>query len=151
MNDPADETLAARVLHKVTWRLTPFLGLLYIFNILDRANVGFARLTMQPDLGISEPLKSLGTDVPTLVEAGVPGYEATIWIGMVSPKGTPQPIVDRLNGAIDAILTRPDIKASWEQQDAKPDPMTPAQFGEHIQAEIAKWAKLIKANNIKAK
>jgi tripartite-type tricarboxylate transporter receptor subunit TctC len=90
-------------------------------------------------------------DVPTLAEAGVPGYEATIWIGMMAPKGTPQPIVDRLNGAIDQILTRPDIKASWEQQDAKPDPMTPAQFGEHIETEIAKWAKLIKSNNIKAK
>jgi len=103
-------------------------------------------------LGTSGTTRSANLpDVPTLVEAGVPGYEATIWIGMVAPKGTPQPIVDRLNGAIDAILTRPDIKASWEQQDAKPDPMTPAQFGEHIQAEIAKWAKLIKANNIKAK
>jgi len=102
-------------------------------------------------LGTSGTTRSVNLPaVPTLADAGVPGYEATIWIGMMAPKGTPQAIVDRLNGAINKILTRPDIKEAWEKQDAKPDPMTPAQFGEHIQAEIVKWAKLIKANNIKA-
>ena len=69
---------------------------------------------------------------------------------MMAPVGTPQPIVDLLNREINKILSRPDIKESWEKQDAKPDPMTPAQFGAHIEAEIAKWAKLIKANNIQA-
>ncbi len=102
-------------------------------------------------LGTSGTTRSVALpNVPTLAEAGVPGYEATIWIGMVAPKGTPQPIVDRLNREINKILTRPDIKESWEKQDAKPDPMTPAEFGAHIEAEIAKWAKLIKANDIKA-
>jgi tripartite-type tricarboxylate transporter receptor subunit TctC len=102
-------------------------------------------------LGTSGTTRSVNLpDVPTLAEAGVPGYEATIWIGMMAPKKTPQPIVDLLNGAINKIISRPDIRESWEKQDAKPDPMTPAQFGEHIQAEIDKWAKLIKANNIKA-
>jgi len=90
-------------------------------------------------------------DVPTLDEAGVSGYHAEPWIGMVAPKGTPQPIVDRLNTEINKIISRPDIKAAWEKLDAEPDPMTPAQFGEHIRAEIVKWAKLIKAYNIKAK
>jgi len=87
--------------------------------------------------------------VPTLAEAGVAGYEATIWIGMVAPKGTPQPTVDRLNREINKIITRPDLKDAWEKQDAKPDPMTPEEFAAHIESEIAKWAKLIKANNIK--
>ena len=59
-------------------------------------------------------------------------------------------VVDLLNGEINKILNRPDIKDSWVKQDAKPDPLTPAQFGAHIEAEIAKWAKLIKANNIQA-
>ena len=90
-------------------------------------------------------------DVSTLGEAGVPGFEASIWIGMMVPKGTPQPIVDLLNREINKIITRPDIKDSWEQQDAFPDSMTPAQFGAHIESEIAKWAKLIKANDIRAK
>ena len=102
-------------------------------------------------LGTSGRTRSVALpNVPTLDEAGVPGYEATIWIGMVAPAGTPQPIVDLLNRAINKIITRPDIKASWEKQDAKPDPMTPAEFGQHIDSEIAKWAKLIKANNIQA-
>jgi tripartite-type tricarboxylate transporter receptor subunit TctC len=100
-------------------------------------------------LGTSGRTRSVALpEVPTLSEAGVPGYEATIWIGMMAPVGTPQPIVDLLNREINAILSRPDIKESWEKQDAKPDPMTPAQFGAHIEAEIAKWEKLIKANNI---
>ncbi len=102
-------------------------------------------------LGTSGRTRSVALpDTPTLSEAGVPGYEATIWIGMMAPVGTPQPVIDMLNREINKIVSRPDIKESWEKQDAKPDPMTPAQFGAHIQAEIAKWAKLIKANNIQA-
>jgi len=102
-------------------------------------------------LGTSGRTRSVALpDIPTLSDAGVPGYEATIWIGMMAPVGTPQPVIDLLNRAINKIVSRPDIKESWEKQDAKPDPMTPAQFGAHIQAEIAKWAKLIKANNIQA-
>ena len=102
-------------------------------------------------LGTSGRTRSIALpDVPTLSEAGVPGYEATIWIGMMVPVGTPQPIVDLLNREINAILSRPEIKESWTKQDAKPDPLTPAQFGQHIEAEIAKWQKLIKANNIQA-
>jgi tripartite-type tricarboxylate transporter receptor subunit TctC len=102
-------------------------------------------------LGTSGRTRSVALpDIPTLSEAGVPGYEATIWIGMMAPVGTPQPIIDLLNRAINKIVSRPEIKESWEKQDAKPDPMSPAQFGAHIQAEIAKWAKLIKANNIQA-
>jgi tripartite-type tricarboxylate transporter receptor subunit TctC len=102
-------------------------------------------------LGTSGRTRSIALpDVPTLSEAGVPGYEATIWIGMMAPVGTPQPIVDLLNREINKILERPDIKDSWIKQDAKPDPLTPAQFGAHIEAEIVKWAKLIKANNIQS-
>jgi tripartite-type tricarboxylate transporter receptor subunit TctC len=101
-------------------------------------------------LGTSGKTRSVALPgVPTLAEAGVPGYEATIWIGMMAPAGTPQPIVDLLNREINKIISRPDIKEAWEKQDAKPDPMTTAEFGAHIESEIAKWAKLIKANNIK--
>lgn len=103
-------------------------------------------------LGTSGTKRSVALpEVPTLAEAGVPGFEASIWIGMMAPKGTPRPIVELLNREINKIITRPDINESWEQQDAFPDPMTPGQFGEHIVAEIAKWAKLIEANKIMAK
>jgi tripartite-type tricarboxylate transporter receptor subunit TctC len=102
-------------------------------------------------LGTSGSTRSVALPgVPTLAETAIPGYQATIWIGMVAPAGTPQPIVDLLNREINKIISRPDIKDAWIKQDAKPDPMTPAQFGEHIQSEIDKWAKLIKANNIKS-
>jgi tripartite-type tricarboxylate transporter receptor subunit TctC len=104
-------------------------------------------------------VKALGTtgkvrsailpDVPTLSEAGVPGYEATIWIGVMVPAGTPQPIVTLLNTEINKILARPDVKEAWEKQGAAPMIMKPEEFGVYVQSEIDKWAKVIKANNIK--
>jgi tripartite-type tricarboxylate transporter receptor subunit TctC len=87
-------------------------------------------------------------DVPTLAEAGVPGYEATIWIGFMAPTGTPQPVVDLLNREINKILARPDVKEAWEKQGAVPMLMTPDEFSAHVQSEIEKWAKIIKANAI---
>ena len=104
-------------------------------------------------------VKALGTtgkvrspilpDVPTLAEAGVPGYEATMWVGVMAPAGTPPPIVDLLNTEINKILTRPDVRAAWVKQGANPMTMKPNEFGGYIQSEIEKWAKLISANAIK--
>ena len=104
-------------------------------------------------------VKALGTtgkvrstilpDVPTLSEAGVPGYEATMWVGVMAPAGTPQPIVDLLNREINKVLVRPDVRATWEKQGAVPMTMKPNEFGAYIQSEIEKWAKLINANAIK--
>lgn len=104
-------------------------------------------------------VKALGTtgkarsailpDVPTLSEAGVPGYEATIWIGLMVPTGTPQPIVTLLSTEINKILARPDVREAWEKQGATPMIMKPEEFGVYVQSEIDKWAKVIKANNIK--
>jgi tripartite-type tricarboxylate transporter receptor subunit TctC len=104
-------------------------------------------------------VKALGTtgkarspilpDVPTLSEAGVPGYEASMWIGFMAPTGTPQMIVERLNREINTILLRPELKAAWEKQGAEPMVMTPDAFGAHISSEIEKWANIITANAIK--
>jgi tripartite-type tricarboxylate transporter receptor subunit TctC len=88
-------------------------------------------------------------DVPTLAEAGVPGYEATQWVGVMAPAGTPQPIIDLLNREINKILTRPDVRAAWEKQGAIPLTMKPDEFGAYVQSEIEKWAMIIKANGIK--
>ena len=85
-------------------------------------------------------------DVPTLAEAGVKGYEATIWVGMMAPTGTPRPIVELLNREINKILARPELKDAWEKQ--VPMLMTPDEFGAHVQSEIEKWARIIKANAI---
>jgi len=88
-------------------------------------------------------------EVPTLSEAGVPGYEATQWVGVMAPAGTPPAIVDLLNTEINKILTRPDVRAAWEKQGAIPITMKPAEFGAYVQSEIEKWAKIINANGIK--
>ena len=89
-------------------------------------------------------------DVPTIAEAGVPGFQATLWVGFMAPAGTPQPIIDKLNQEITKIVSRPDIKAAWEKQGAEPVTMTQPQFKAFMDAQIAKWAGVIKANHIPA-
>src|ERR1700730_4423393 len=101
-------------------------------------------------LGTSGKVRSaILPDVPTLSEAGVPGYAATLWVGVMAPAGTPRPIVDLLNAEINKILARPDVRESWEKQGATPVSMKPDEFGAYVQSEIEKWAKVIKANGIK--
>jgi tripartite-type tricarboxylate transporter receptor subunit TctC len=87
-------------------------------------------------------------DVPTFAEAGVPGFQATLWVGFMAPKATPHAIVDLLNRTIVDILKRPELKAAWEEQGARPMVMTQAEFTAFMDAEIAKWAKVIQANHI---
>ena len=88
-------------------------------------------------------------DVPTVSESGVPGYEAPIWIGMMAPRGTPKPVIDRLNAEIMKVMARPDVKAAWAEQGAEPMTMTPAEFEKYLNDDIAKWAKVIKGAGIK--
>jgi len=87
-------------------------------------------------------------DVPTLTESGIP-HEATIWLGVMAPAGTPQPIVDLLNAEINKIVTRPEVKVAWEKLGAIPVGMKPAEFGAFVQSEIDRWAKVINTNGIK--
>jgi tripartite-type tricarboxylate transporter receptor subunit TctC len=87
-------------------------------------------------------------DVPTIAEAGVAGFQFSQWVGVMAPKATPQPIVDTLNTAITTVLKRPDIKDAWEKQGATPMVMSQAEFTAFMNAEIAKWAKVIVANHI---
>ncbi|GAC1337328.1 MAG: tripartite tricarboxylate transporter substrate binding protein [Beijerinckiaceae bacterium] len=88
-------------------------------------------------------------DVPTIAEAGVPGYEATIWLGIMAPKGTPQPIVDKLNTEIEKVLRRPDVTELWAKQGAISMIMKPAEFEAYLSKDIAKWAKLIAEAGVK--
>ncbi len=88
-------------------------------------------------------------DVPTLNEAGVPGYEATIWLGIMAPKGTPKAVVDKLNEAVSKISSQTDIKQQWAKQGAAPLVMNPLAFDKYLQDDIAKWAGVIKSANIK--
>jgi tripartite-type tricarboxylate transporter receptor subunit TctC len=85
--------------------------------------------------------------VPTIAET-VPGFQSTLWIGFMAPAATPKPIVDLLNRTITAILSRPDIKDSWESQGARPFTMSQAEYQAFMQSQVEKWAKVIEQNNI---
>ena len=87
-------------------------------------------------------------DVPTIAEAGVPGFQATLWVGFMAPAGTPQPIVEKLNSEITKVVTRPDIKVAWEKTGATAVSMTQSNFKKFMDAQISKWTDVIKANRI---
>jgi tripartite-type tricarboxylate transporter receptor subunit TctC len=88
-------------------------------------------------------------EVATVHESGVPNYEATIWLGVLAPKGTPQPVVNRLNEAISRIVGTPEVQQAWSRQGAAAMVMNPQEFDKYLHDDIAKWAKLIKSANIK--
>jgi tripartite-type tricarboxylate transporter receptor subunit TctC len=89
-------------------------------------------------------------EMPTIAEAGVPGYEATIWIGLMAPAATPKPIIDLLNAEVIKIMNRPDVKEAWAKQGAVPMPMSPAEFDKYLHADIEKWARVVKVSGAKA-
>jgi tripartite-type tricarboxylate transporter receptor subunit TctC len=88
-------------------------------------------------------------DIPTVSEAGVKDYEATIWLGLMAPAGTPKPVIDRLNAEIEKVVTRPDVKKAWNEQGAEPMAMNAAEFEKYLNADIAKWAKIVKISGAK--
>ena len=88
--------------------------------------------------------------VPTANEAGVPGYEATIWLGIMAPAGTPKDIVEKLNAEIGKVIAKPAIREAWARQGAVPMSMTPGQFETYLKGDIDKWAKVIQQAGIKA-
>jgi len=114
--------------------------------------------TMSPQAAAGK-VRALGTtgkarsavmaSTPTIAEAGVPGYEATIWLGIMAPAGTPKEIIDKLNAEIGKVLARPAIREAWAKQGAVPMPMTPAEFGAFLQRDIDKWAKVVQVSGAK--
>ena len=114
--------------------------------------------TMAPNVRAGK-LKAFGTtgkvrssvlpDVPTIAEAGVAGYEATIWLGLMAPTGTPKAVIDKLNAEIAKIVNRADVKKAWQEQGAEPMTMTPEQFGHYMREDITKWARIVKISGAK--
>src|SRR5947207_2421646 len=94
------------------------------------ATTGKARSTVLPN-------------VPTAIEAGISGYEATIWLGLMAPTGTPKPIIDKINAAVNAAVRRPDIVKLWTDQGAVPMAMTPDEFDKFLRGDIVKWAEVV--------
>jgi tripartite-type tricarboxylate transporter receptor subunit TctC len=88
-------------------------------------------------------------DVPTVSEAGVPGYEATIWLGLMAPKGTPKAVVDKLNEAVSKIAAQPEVKQIWLKQGAVPLVMSPEAFEKYMRDDIKKWERVINTAHIK--
>jgi len=89
-------------------------------------------------------------DIPTVAEAGVPGYEVTVWFGLVAPAGTPRDVVQKLNAETVRILAMPDVRERFLAQGVEPAGGTPEQFADHIRAQMAKWAKVVADAGVKA-
>ena len=101
-------------------------------------------------LGVTGPRRiPLAPDIPTVAEAGVPGYEITAWGGYMAPAGTPEPIVARLNAELNKVVASPAIRERWLALGIEPVGGTPARFAGHVRTETAKWTDLIKRAGIK--
>ena len=89
-------------------------------------------------------------EVPTLAEAGVPGYEATLWLGLMAPKGTPATIVNKLHDELAKITRHADVKRQWAAQGTAPMNMSVEEFTRYLNDDIAKWARIVKISGAKA-
>jgi tripartite-type tricarboxylate transporter receptor subunit TctC len=88
-------------------------------------------------------------NLPTVSEAGVPGYEAVIWLGLMAPAGTPPAITAKLNTQVAAIVADPAVRQAWAKQGAIPMTMSIAEFRKYLDDDIAKWAKVVKISGAK--
>jgi len=114
--------------------------------------------TMAPNVSAGR-LKAMGTtgktrskvlpNVPTLAEAGVPGYETGIWLGLMAPAATPRAILERLNAEVGKIINSPEVRETWLKQGAEPMAMTLDQFDKFLREEIVKWANVVKVSGAK--
>src|SRR3954466_903877 len=89
-------------------------------------------------------------DIPTVSEAGVPGYESGIWLGLMAPAKTPRPVLEKLNTEVNKILNSADVKETWLKQGTLPMGMSIDQFDKFLREEIVKWAKVVKVSGAKA-
>jgi tripartite-type tricarboxylate transporter receptor subunit TctC len=88
-------------------------------------------------------------ELPTMSEAGVPGFEVTAWFGVLAPAGTPQPVLAKLHIDVVRMINMPDVKERFLSQAAEPIGSTPAEFAAFINAEIGKWSRVIKESGAK--
>ena len=120
----------------------------------------FDAVTTMADMARSGRVRAIATtgrqrssvmpELPTVAEAGVPNFEAVIWLGLMAPRGTPAAIVDKLNEEVRKIVNRADVRETWSKQGAVPMSMTVAEYTRYMEADIAKWAAVVKAAGIKA-
>jgi tripartite-type tricarboxylate transporter receptor subunit TctC len=112
------------------------------------SSIGYIKAGKLRPLAVTSARRSAALpDVPPIAET-VPGYDATGWFGLGAPKGTPQPIIDRLSSEIAAALADPAMKARFASLGAEPMPMTSAEFGKLVADDTEKWAKVIRSADI---
>ena len=100
-------------------------------------------------LGVTDTRRSkFYPGVPTVAESGVPDYESVGWFGLLAPLGTPKEIINQLNAAIVAAMDTDDFRTHLATLGAEPKPQTPEEFGRYINADVAKWSKLVKDNDV---
>jgi len=92
---------------------------------------------------------SIMPEVPTVSEAGVPGYESVIWLGLMAPAATPKPIIEKLNSEVQRLVGLPDVKEIWAKQGAVPMRMSSSEFRKFMEQDIQKWAKVVKVSGAK--
>jgi tripartite-type tricarboxylate transporter receptor subunit TctC len=92
---------------------------------------------------------AIAPEVPTVSEAGLPGYEATIWLGLMAPAGTPRPVLEKLNSEINRVLNSGEVQENWSKQGAVPMGMTLDQFDKFLREDIVKWEKIVKLSGAK--
>jgi tripartite-type tricarboxylate transporter receptor subunit TctC len=115
-------------------------------NVLPQVKAGKLRA-----LAVSGSTRTpLAPEVPTVAEAGVPGYELTVWFGLVAPAGTPREVIAKLNAEVARILAMPDVRERFLAQGVEPVGSTPEQFGDHIRAQMAKWSEVVRKAGVKA-
>lgn len=128
--------------------------------VAGHVKVMFSSLVQTTPFIKSGALRALGTggtkrnpvlpDVPTIAEAGVPGYQADNWWGIMAPAGLPKPMVDRLYAAIQEALKAPDLQEAFAREGAASVSMSTDEFAHYIESEIAKWGRVVKEGNITA-
>ncbi len=102
-------------------------------------------------LAVTTPKRvAAAPDVPTMIEAGVPGFESVLWNGILMPPKTPKEIIDKINSEMRRILQMPDVKERFFAQGGETSPSTPEQLAAHLKSEIEKWGKIVKASGARA-
>jgi tripartite-type tricarboxylate transporter receptor subunit TctC len=88
-------------------------------------------------------------DIPTVAEAGVPGYESGIWLGLMAPAGTARPVLEKLNAEVNKLLSSAEVRENWAKQGTTTMGMPIEQFDKFLRDEIVKWAKVVKLAGVK--
>jgi tripartite-type tricarboxylate transporter receptor subunit TctC len=115
-------------------------------NVLPQVKAGRLRALAQTGATRS----GVAPDLPTVAEAGVPGYELTVWFGLVAPAGTPREVIRKLNAEVLKILAMPDVRERFLSQGVEPLGSTPEQFADHIKAQMAKWGRVVRDAGVQA-